>query len=209
MRDISPFNFGTIVAYLVPGFIVLWAVSFHSATVQGWLSMSVTAAPTVGDLLYATLASLAAGVTVSAVRWAVIDTLHHRTGLPPPRWDFALLPERLAAFRMLVEDHYVYYKFYANTLVALLFLHVAWRTSAAAGANQWGVDAAFFAIGIVLFIGSRDTLRRYYRRGEQLFSTNQEKGGEKHGERQRPGPPRRSQDRRAEGAEERGTEAQR
>ncbi len=189
MRDFSPFNFGTIVAYLVPGFIVLWAVSFHSAIVQGWLSMSAATAPTVGDLLYATLASLAAGVTVSAIRWAVIDTLHHHTGLPPPRWNFALLPERLAAFQMLVEDHYVYYKFYANALVALVFLYVAWRTSATATVNQWRLDAAFFVLCIVLFIGSRDALRRYYRRAEQLFSTKHEKGGEKHDERQRSGPP--------------------
>jgi hypothetical protein len=186
VREISPFNFGTIVAYLVPGFIVLWAVSFHSATVRGWLNISTATAPTVGDLLYATLASLAAGVTVSALRWAVIDTLHHRTGLPPPRWNFALLPDRLAAFQMLVEDHYVYYKFYANTLVALGFLYAAWRTASGAEADQWGEDVAFLALAIVLFIGSRDALRRYYRRAEQLFSTNREKGGEKYDERQRP-----------------------
>ena len=128
---------------------------------------------------------LADQLMVSAVRWAVIDTLHHHTGPPPPRWNFALLPQRLAAFRMLVEDHYVYYKFYANSLVALVFLYVAWRTSAQAAMNQWGVDVAFFALCIVLFIGSRDSLRRYYRRAEQLFSTKHEKGGEKHDERQR------------------------
>ena len=151
--------------------------------------MSPATAPEVGDLLYATLASLAAGVTVSAVRWAVIDTLHHHTGLRPPRWNFALLPERLAAFQMLVEDHYVYYKFYANTLVALGFFYVAWRTTVAAAVNQHGLDVAFCAIGVVLFIGSRDALRRYYRRAEQLFSTDDSKGGEKHDERQRSGSP--------------------
>jgi hypothetical protein len=208
VRDVSPFNFGLIVAYIVPGFVVLWGLSYHSETVRQWLTVTADQAPTVGDLLYATLASVAAGVIVSAVRWAVIDTLHHHTGIPPPRWNFAMLPERLEAFRMLVEDHYRYFQFYSNSLVALAFLYVARRTVVGALANQWGVDAGFITVGIVLFIGSRDALRRYYRRAEQLFAYQGE-GGEEHDERQRPGPSRRSQDRRAEGAEAHATEAKR
>lgn len=171
MRDASPFNFGVVVAYLVPGFTVLWAASYYSPTVRVWLDMPADAAIIVGDLLYATLASVAAGVVVSAIRWAVIDMLHHHTGIRPPQWDFALLPERLAAFQMLVGDHYRYYQFYANTLIALIVLYVARRSAVGVLADQWGVDLGFVILGIVLFFGSRDALRRYYRRADQLFRT--------------------------------------
>ena len=37
-----------------------------------------------------TLGSLALGLTVSAVRWMLVDTLHHATGVHPPAWEFAL-----------------------------------------------------------------------------------------------------------------------
>ena len=155
VRDVSPFNFGVIVAYLVPGFVVLWGIGYYSPIVRSWLQVSTDAAPTVGDLLYATLASVAAGVVVSAVRWTVIDTLHHHTGIPAPRWNFRSLPERLAAFQMLVEHHYDYYKFYANTEVAVIFLYVARRTVVSPTANQWEVDLGFIVLSVVLFLGSR------------------------------------------------------
>ncbi len=173
MRDVPSFSFGLVIAYLVPGFVVLWGISYYSRSVRAWLDVAADKAPTVGDLLYATLASVAAGVIVSAVRWAVIDTLHHHTGIPPPRWNFSLLPGRLDAFRMLVEDHYRYYDFYANTLIAMIFLYIARRTAIGATAYQWAVDAGFLVLGIVLFFGSRDALRRYYRRADQLFSTRE------------------------------------
>ena len=63
--------------------------------------------------MYVTVASLAAGVTVSAIRWAVFNTLHHRTGVAPPRWDFATLPEKLEAYQALIEIHYRYYQLHA------------------------------------------------------------------------------------------------
>ena len=170
MRDISPFNFGLMVAYLVPGFVVLWGASAYSETIRTWLAVAPQSAPTVGDLLYATLASVACGMTVSALRWAIIDTLHHRTGIPPPAWDFSRLPERLAAYQTLVEQHYNFFQFYANTLVALTLTYFARRLSTATPANPWGWgDAAFGVVCVVLFLGSRDALRKYYRRAGELL----------------------------------------
>ena len=62
---------------------------------DAWISASQQGAPTVAGFMYVTLASLAAGVTVSAVRWAIIDHLHHATGVVPPAWKFANLEGKL------------------------------------------------------------------------------------------------------------------
>jgi len=94
-----------------------------------WPAVSPQTAPTVGDLLYATLGSIAAGMIASAFRWAVFDTLYHRTGIPPPAWLFSTLHQKLEAFHTLVEIHDRYYQFYANMLVALTFTYVAHRTT--------------------------------------------------------------------------------
>ena len=53
-------------------------------------------------------------MTVSAVRWALIDTLHSLTGLPLPPLDFSRLGKNVEAFGLLIEIHYRHYLFYSN-----------------------------------------------------------------------------------------------
>src|ERR1043166_8838461 len=100
MKEVSSDNFGLLIAFLLPGFTALWGISYFSETVSRWLTQSGAAAPTVGGFLYITLASVAAGVTVSTVRWGVLDTIHRWTGLPQPRWDFSRLPDKVAAYNV-------------------------------------------------------------------------------------------------------------
>ncbi len=175
MRDVSPFNFGLIVAYLVPGFVILWGLGFHFATVAAWLAVPPATAPAVGDLFYATIASVACGMIANVFRWAIFDTIHHRTGVRPPRWDFSLLDqERLGGYELLVELHYRYYQFFGNMLIALVFTYVAYRFAHSGSADQRGaVDAGFIVVCVVLFLGSRDALRKYYRRAGELLTPNE------------------------------------
>jgi hypothetical protein len=170
VKAVSSDNFGLLIAYLLPGFVALWAVSYFSETVQSWLGTSPVAAPTVGGFLYVTLGSTAIGLIISAVRWAILDTLHHRTGINEPNWRFAQLPERLPAFEALVEYHYRYYQFYSNMLVAILFSYGTRLTALHRwpGHDGWG-EVALFLVVIVLFLGSRDTLRKYYSRASALL----------------------------------------
>jgi hypothetical protein len=51
---------------------------------------------------------------VSALRWFVVDALHHRTGIAYPEFDFTKLQQNLDAFAMSVEWYYRFYQFYAN-----------------------------------------------------------------------------------------------
>ena len=182
MRDVSPFNFGLIVAYVVPGFVILWGLSFHSVTIATWLAGPSQAAPTVGGLFYATIASVACGMIANVFRWAFIDTIHHHTGVRLPRWDFSLLDQkRLGGYELLVELHYRYHQFFANMLIALVFTYVAYRsTPSGAAAHVGAIDVGFVVVCIVLFLGSRDALRKYYRRAGELLQPA--KGGENHGE---------------------------
>ena len=185
MQQSPPFNFGLVVAYLVPGFVVLWGVSFYSPVVRTWLATPPGNLPTVGGLLYVTVGSLAAGMTVSAIRWAAFDTLHHRTGIAPPRWDFATLPEKLEAYQALIEIHYRYYQLHAHLLIALAFAYAARFFATPWRAYRVGaVDLGFIIVSVVLFLASRDALRKYYRRaGELLKPLAIVKGGENHVER--------------------------
>ncbi len=169
MEPLKNDSFGLLIAYVLPGFVALSATAFYSETVRSWLGASSSFSPSVGGFLYVTLASTALGLLISTIRWAVIDRLHHATGIRETKWDFSTLQRNFAAFEGLVQSHYRYYQFYANTLVALWF----WMLSAKA-AGTWdtlfgGYAAVSIAASLILFAGSRDTLRKYYARAAQLL----------------------------------------
>lgn len=169
MQQLSKTNFGLLIAYLIPGFVALVGMSYRSETVRAWLvGYDVV---TLGGFLYSTIAALVIGLLCSTVRWIAIDTLHHKTGIHRPEWNFADLQENLEAYALLEENHYRYYQFYANSLVAWTIGYGSWRYSGTE--SLWlPADLAFTAIAILLYLGSRDTLRKYYQRVLVLLSSN-------------------------------------
>ena len=171
MRDVTTNNFGLLIAFVLPGFILLWGMAPYSSTISGWLGQATSNAPTVGGFLYVTLASVGVGQLVSTLRWLLIDSLHHATGIEKPNWSFRQLrsKETIAAFDRFIEDHYRYYQFHANGLVAgTLAMILRW--------NATGFRCCDLVLLIVcdtlLFLGSRDNLQRYYRRAESVMSAD-------------------------------------
>jgi hypothetical protein len=170
MGEFSARNFGLLIAYVLPGFVALWGVGLMVEPVQFWLHGPASDGPTVSGFLFVLLGSVAAGMTVSAIRWAVVDSIHHATGLRKPAWDDAGLAQKLQAYQFLIEIHYRYFQFYANTLVALPFSYGVWRFSPAgrSAATAWA-DAGVLLIELVFIAASRDALSKYYRRTAKLL----------------------------------------
>lgn len=155
-------NFGLVIAYVLPGFTALQGFPLLSPSAIAW-GTGEDPNPQLSAFLSSTVMALAAGLTVSTVRWFVIDKLHHLTGLKPPARDFSKLEERVGAFEYLVLVHYRYYKFYANMVVALL-----WRY--AVHDYPLGLrGAACLPFVLLFFLASRDSLRKYYRRTGELL----------------------------------------
>ena len=169
MQSVSNANFGPLIAYLVPGATVLGGVSQFSPLLQGWFATGICVAPTIGGFLYVTVASIATGMTVSAVRWAILDTLHARTGLTLPTLDFSRLGANVQAFGLLIEIHYEHYLFYGNMFVATVIAYGCYRTRLGSVWPLGWPDAVFAFLELVFFATSRDTLRKYYARGQQLL----------------------------------------
>lgn len=170
MHSVSNTNFGPLVAYLVPGATALLGFSPFSQTLRSWFAKAPDGTPTIGGFLYLTVASLAAGMTVNAVRWALIDTVHARTGLSPPRLHFSRLADRVEAFALLIEIHYHHYQFHANMAVALAAAYVGYRASLGGILPLALPDLAFVVLEAIFIATSRDTLRKYYTRTGQLLS---------------------------------------
>lgn len=172
MQTVSINNFGFLIAYLVPGFTTLWGISFFSTTVQSWIRVLPSEAPTVGGFLYVTIGSVAVGLTISTIRWLVIDTIHHWTGISDPGWNFSKLQKNINAFDRLIEIHYHYYQFYANMLIATVFVYISARISSGFQKIPFGwAEVIFLFLALLFFAGSRDTLKKYYRRIDMFLGT--------------------------------------
>ena len=151
-------------------------MSRFSPTIRSWLAVSPANAPTIGGFLYLTVASLAAGMTVSAIRWLIVDTLHAATGLPPPALDFRALGRNVEAYVLLIDIHYRHYQFYANMLVAMAIAYICYRVGLGGLLPLGWPDAGALFLAIVFFATSRDTLRKYYLRSGQLLARRSRKG---------------------------------
>jgi hypothetical protein len=174
VENLTERSFGLIIAFLVPGFVGVLALGETSGPVASWLAAAPQEPATVGGFLYATLASIGLGGTFSAFRWAALDLLHHKSGLKPPEVDFAKLQGRMEAFEGAVHNHYRYYQFYGNLLMALLLSTL--------GLGVWpgflqdepltGV-LMLVCLGSVLFAASRDALEKYYERSRSILQQPQ------------------------------------
>jgi hypothetical protein len=165
VRDVTSENFGLLIAFVLPGFVLLWGIAPYSSTITGWLGQTTSDAPTVGGFLYVTLASVGLGQLVSTLRWLLIDSLHHRTGVRPPNFDFARLRNSVDAFDRLIEVHYRYYQWHANALIAVTLTTILHWTASGFLFRQL---LLLLVVDAILFVGSRDTLTKYYRRVDDL-----------------------------------------
>lgn len=170
MQSVSNANFGPLIAYLVPGATALWGLSQFFPPIQAWFAATPANAATIGGFLYLTVASLAIGMTVTALRWTLIDTLHAMTGLRPPKLDFSRLHGRVDAFNLLIEIHYRHYQYYANMFVATAIAYICYRIKIDAKLQFGWMDLWIVVMETVFFMTSRDTLRKYHQRTQQLLA---------------------------------------
>ena len=169
MKDVTSNNFGVLIAYLVPGATALWGLSSFSPAFRSWFAATPTDAPTISGFLYLTVASLAVGMTVTAIRWACVDLVHSVTGLKAPDLDFSQLPGKVDAYNLLIEIHYRHYQFYANMFVATAITWICHRITMESKCQLSWIDPTFVLVEAIFFLTSRDTLRKYLNRTGQLL----------------------------------------
>ncbi len=168
MKDVTSSNFGFAIAYLIPGLVLLSGVGVFIPEVDSLLRLTPSEQQSLGGFLYLTLATIAAGLVAHTIRWLTIDTINHWTGIRTVEWDFSRFHETGVGHQRLIEIHYRYYQFYSNSLIATVFTYLSHRVF---GDTQLSLmtDIVVTAVVVILFLGSRDTLRKYYDRLGQLL----------------------------------------
>jgi len=165
--DLLNRQFGLIIAYLLPGFIGLTGLAPFVPIVARWFDADQTVG--VSAPIYALLAATAIGMTISAFRWFIVDRIHGLTGLGAPAFNAKALQERPTAYLTLVESHYKFHQFYANTLVAVVWTYGVHRWLKPSPLLSIGTDVGVLILCSVLFASSRDALSKYRSRITQLI----------------------------------------
>ncbi len=170
----SGLDFGTVLAFVAPGFVVVHAVSYHLPVAAAWMAAASDQEQSVGLFLFVLLASVSFGLVVSGLRWIIIDTVIHwpalgrfavqRLSLDWSRVDGGCLPVLLT----IRDNFYRYYQFYANTLTALL-LWIPARAFAPGPTVDWPYWVVLTLTGVALLLSARNAMSNYVKAVHQVF----------------------------------------
>lgn len=170
----SSLDFGTVIAFVAPGFIGFYAVSYHLSTARAWLDAASNKEQSVGVFLLVLLASIATGLIVSGVRQLIIDRFfcsRHlgRFALQTISLDWSKIDEKnIVVLNTIRDGYYWYYQFYSNTCVALAFLVGARAKAPAPALHWWQWLVVCFAV-ITLLLSARYSFQRYTSALKQAF----------------------------------------
>jgi hypothetical protein len=121
-------SFGLAIAFLIPGVVGLYALSFFAPAVQEWFGIAAKGSTSIGGFLFVVLGSIGMGVFISGLRWLVLEQWLAFVQRRPLNLDDARRRDEKceAAYQDLLFRHYQFYQFYANMPFALGFAYIAW-----------------------------------------------------------------------------------
>jgi hypothetical protein len=195
MKDDLPKSFGLLIAYLLPGVVGLWALSYFAPFIREWFGAAARTKPeggiegatsSVGGFLFVALGSIGVGLFVQAIRWLAYEKL---LLVSTTRWrrDYPNLnhaarkTETEAAYAALIDNHYRYYQFYSNTSVTLPLLYGVWCFKSHPPIHSligWG--AAVILAELVLIETGIGALDLFFNKAEMLLGTRPPKRLEGH-----------------------------
>lgn len=185
-------EFGLVIAYLIPGFLGLYALAGRVEAIKALVG-GEQKVPQAASIIPLILLALAVGITINATSWALLRPLIGLSGVKrPARLDYTKIkPEQIPLYNLIVESNFRYHQFYGNVLVAIIMLAPVWLASPLA--TNVLRNLSFFFVVVILFLAARDSLQRAYKRmlalqtKEKTIMTNGEPGpGDGHKPKQPP-----------------------
>lgn len=154
--------FGLAIAYLMPGLVALFGLSYRITELRTWFGFVASHETTVAGFLFVMVASIGMGVMLSAARCFVLERV---TGLARAKTgDLAKRSSVEPAYQALIADHYNYYKCYGNMAVAVVVFAVCygWTNAGGLSVGDWILSIlATLASVALLTWAALDAIRRF------------------------------------------------
>ena len=168
VKDLTSTSFGYIIAFLLPGLLGLYALTYWSSAAAHLIGPAFKADANVGPSVVLLLIALGVGLLVSAFRFFLFEKLICRKHTFPADMFSKLAAEKkLESFKAVVDEHYRYHQFYGGCAVAVLILYSGWFWHAI-----HNVDLPFLLVSVVFIlfewlitVTGMDAFVRYVQRG--------------------------------------------
>jgi len=174
MKDVTSTSFGLLIAFLLPGLVGLYALSFWWTTLRRVFDTFLTVESNVGLSVMVLLAALALGLQVTVLRWVIFECwICKKDRLVPT--DFAALggESKLSSFRAAVDEHYRYHQFWGGMVLVIpvLWLAIVWE--------YWGgltkleislCSAALVAVEAITALAAREAFHKYVTRAKYILN---------------------------------------
>lgn len=125
--DITSTSFGLLIAYLLPGLVALFGLSYWIQELRDLFDAFLTGGSNIGLFLLVALASIATNLQVTLIRWAIFEEwICRRYSLKPEDFKDMSNEGKFSAFRGAVDEHYRYHQFWGCMAIALPILFIGW-----------------------------------------------------------------------------------
>jgi hypothetical protein len=177
MKDLTSTSIGYVMAFLLPGLVALFGISYWSDTLDHLLKLETLTSTAIGQLFFILLSALTLGLIVSSVRCLVFEKWLFQRCKRFENYRFAknlfsslLNEDRLSVFAALVDQHYRYHQFYGGLFVANFIVAFAWwhRLTVKYDSTFWEWIAVYASIQAVMWFSAIDTLKNYHDRANSL-----------------------------------------
>lgn len=174
MKDLTSTSFGLFIAFLLPGLVGLFAVSFWFPVMRSLFTTFLTAESNVGLFFLVILASVVVGLEVTVIRWVLFEELLCRPSRLRPE-DFANLDSegKLAAFRACVDEHYRYHQFWGGMTVVIPILYAGWLHYLLGGltkSTKFVSILVLIALEFVTVVAAIRAYRNYVTRARRILT---------------------------------------
>jgi len=173
VSGIAPLDFSLLIAFLLPGFVSLYALAYISPHIARLVNALAQGDASLGTSLGVFLLSLAVGVMISCVRAQILDTLQFKTGVEKPDLNMERLKDAnvRAAYEQAVSNVYRFSQFYGNMFVSVAGLIVLkFGVDSNLISKQWELFVLMFAAAVILFISHRRGLAETYKTISKILS---------------------------------------
>lgn len=171
--DITSTSFGLLIAYLLPGLVTLFGLSYWLPDLRRLFETFLNGESNLGLFLLMALASIAASLQVTLIRWALFELfICRRNALTPD--DFKTLGEegKFTAFRGAVDEHYRYHQFWGSMVIALPVLFGGWAWRSRVFSHLWSgllVLLIFLVLEALTALGAARAYINYVNRARTIM----------------------------------------
>ena len=180
MKDIGSTAFGLVIAFVIPGLIGFYGLSFISPMVASILATFLTSDANGGLFFLVLAAAIAISLQITVVRYFIFEVAFVKERLEAPFFgELGRSSDRLIAYRALVDETYRFHQFWGGCAVAIPLFGFCWAwnkvppLSTLAG---WGdmLSSPIFWIcavtEVLTFVAARNAYSMYVSRAKQILS---------------------------------------